>query len=278
LLFRIYNHKYHTRSIHSGVIEFTAQEGRTYIPHWMMQNVRLYEGDLVTITTVHLPPATFVKLQPQSEDFLDITDPKAVLEQTLRKYAALTRGDMIFIRYNKKEYYLQVLDLKPKNEANACSIIEADVDVDFDPPVGYKEKKEVKEPPPIVEEKLIVHKDEIDPGEHLNDNSYDSDDEEEKPTFVAFSGGGSRISGKKADASNTASALTKTVAPQEEKKPVITVKGTVVYRSTSELEEIRKKKAEEHAKAMATKKEAEKAQQDQEKQFVAFSGKGHKLR
>jgi len=83
---------------------------------------------------------------------------------------------------------------------------------------------------------------------------------------------------KKADASNTASALTKTVAPQEEKKPVITVKGTVVYRSTSELEEIRKKKAEEHAKAMATKKEAEKAQQDQEKQFVAFSGKGHKLR
>ena len=44
----------------------------------MMRNLLLDEGGLVQIASVSLPVATFAKFQPQSSDFLDITNPKAV--------------------------------------------------------------------------------------------------------------------------------------------------------------------------------------------------------
>ncbi len=44
----------------------------------MMRNLLVEEGGLVTLENVSLPIATFAKFQPQSVDFLDITNPKAV--------------------------------------------------------------------------------------------------------------------------------------------------------------------------------------------------------
>lgn len=45
----------------------------------MMRNLGLQEsGDIATISSVTLPSATFIQLQPQSVAFLDISNPKAV--------------------------------------------------------------------------------------------------------------------------------------------------------------------------------------------------------
>ena len=55
-------------------------------PPQMMQNMLLQVGDMVRFTNVSLPKGKFVKLQPVTSDFLDITNPKAVLERTLRRY------------------------------------------------------------------------------------------------------------------------------------------------------------------------------------------------
>ena len=44
----------------------------------MMRNLLLEEGDFVQIQSASLPIATYAKFQPQSVDFLDITNPKAV--------------------------------------------------------------------------------------------------------------------------------------------------------------------------------------------------------
>lgn len=44
----------------------------------MMQTLSLSEGDLIEIKNTTLPLGIFVKIQPQSPDFLDINDPKAV--------------------------------------------------------------------------------------------------------------------------------------------------------------------------------------------------------
>jgi ubiquitin fusion degradation protein 1 len=63
---------------HCGVLEFVAEEGKVYLPHWMMINIGLKEGDFVWVENVTLSLATFAKFQPQNVDFLDITDPKAV--------------------------------------------------------------------------------------------------------------------------------------------------------------------------------------------------------
>ena len=44
----------------------------------MMRNLLLDEGDLLQLESASLPVATYSKFQPQSTDFLDITNPKAV--------------------------------------------------------------------------------------------------------------------------------------------------------------------------------------------------------
>ena len=72
-----------------------------------------------------------MKLRPQSKTFLDIANPKAVLENTLRSFSALTKGETIRIIYNKKEYDIDVVDVQPRERGAIC-IVDADVNVDFD--------------------------------------------------------------------------------------------------------------------------------------------------
>lgn len=124
------------RSTHGGVQEFIAEEGTCFIPYWMMQNLLLQEGDLIRVGNTSLPKGSYVKLQPCSSDFLDIHNPRAVLENTLRNFATLTVGDCIVIDYNQRKYEIEIIECKP---SKAVSIIEADVNVDFAPPKDYKE-------------------------------------------------------------------------------------------------------------------------------------------
>lgn len=140
-----------------------------------MHNLLLEEGDLLQVESISLPVATFSKFQPQSPDFLDITNPKAVLENALRNYACLTTGDLIAIKYNQKIYELCVLETKP---GKAVSIIECDMNVDFAPPVGYLENH--------------IQKENKAPEEDEDVEMY-----AEPSGFVAFSGEGNRLDGKK---------------------------------------------------------------------------------
>lgn len=124
------------RTTHCGVLEFTAEEGTCYIPFWMMQNLLLEEGSVITVGNVSLPKASFVKFQPQSVDFLEISNPRAVLEHALRNFSCVTKGDVIQIPYNDKNYHFALKEVQPQD---AACIIETDCNVDFDAPVGYKE-------------------------------------------------------------------------------------------------------------------------------------------
>ncbi|MEW5300017.1 MAG: hypothetical protein WDW36_002980 [Sanguina aurantia] len=124
------------RSTHCGVLEFIAEEGVVYMPHWMMQNLLLQVGDRVKFKNVSLPKGSYVKLQPVTSDFLDISNPKAVLERTLRSYTCLTVGDCFVVNYNNKNYEIEVKEAKPKN---AISVVETDCQVDFEAPKDYVE-------------------------------------------------------------------------------------------------------------------------------------------
>ena len=110
MLFKLTNNKIN-RTTHCGVLEFVADEGKIYLPYWvsskdalklqhcsldnkksfpcfilidtcfvfqMMRNMLLEEGALLEVESASLPIASFAKFQPQSCDFLDITNPKAV--------------------------------------------------------------------------------------------------------------------------------------------------------------------------------------------------------
>ena len=63
----------------------------------MLQNLLCEEGDLVEVESAVLPVAKFSKFQPLSTDFLDITNPKAILENALRNFACLTTGGMLLV-------------------------------------------------------------------------------------------------------------------------------------------------------------------------------------
>lgn len=105
----------------------------------MMNTLLLEPGDLLEVKSTDLPDGKFIKLQPQSVNFLDISDPKAVLENSLRHFSALTKDDIFSFSYNDQIYEIAILEVKPMTEKGAISCVEIDIEVDFAPPVGYVE-------------------------------------------------------------------------------------------------------------------------------------------
>lgn len=197
MLFKLTNKK-KTRTSHAGVLEFVADEGKCYLPYWMMDNLLLEEGDILNIESVSLPVATFSKFQPHNTDFLDITNPKAVLENALRNFACLTKGDVIAIKYNKKVYELCVLETRP---GNAVTIIECDMNVEFEAPVGYKEHS--------------VHKPTSQPGGQATGSNEPADGGTVLEEVVeTFKGSGVRLDGKKKKESQMETPVLKKVLPR----------------------------------------------------------------
>ncbi|XP_057493519.1 uncharacterized protein LOC130779025 isoform X1 [Actinidia eriantha] len=165
------------RVSHCGVLEFIAEEGMIYMPYWMMENLLLQEGDIVRVKNVTLPKGAYVKLQPHTKDFLDISNPKAILETTLRNFSCLTTGDSIMVAYNNKKYYIDIVETKP---SNAISIIETDCEVDFAPPLDYKEPE--KPVTNVPSSKTLAEGQEAPA--------------EAEPKFNPFTGAGRRLDGK----------------------------------------------------------------------------------
>ncbi|KAK6528731.1 ubiquitin fusion degradation protein [Orbilia ellipsospora] len=142
MLFELHNGK--GKLTHCGVLEFVAEEGRIYLPQWIMQTLLLEPGDLLQVKSTDLPPGSFIKLQPQSVEFLDISDPKAVLENALRNFSALTKDDIFSFSYNDTIFEIAVLEVKPDAKNSAISVTETDIEVDFAAPVGYVEPERSK--------------------------------------------------------------------------------------------------------------------------------------
>ena len=143
MVFRIQNAATRQTS-HVGVQEFVAEEGFVHVPTHTMARLGLSHdaGQLVLFTSTSLPKATSVKLQPHTTDFLDVKYPKELLEYNFGKYTCMTVGDTITVVEGDTRYLLGVVEAKP---AHAVSTIETDCEVDFLPPLDYKEP-----PPPRV--------------------------------------------------------------------------------------------------------------------------------
>ena len=250
MLFKLTNEQM-KKMTHCGVLEFVADEGKVYLPHWMMRNLLLAEGSIVTVESASLPVATFSKFQPQSVDFLDITNPKAVLENALRGFACLTTGDVIAINYNDRIYELFVVETKPKG---AVTIIECDMRVDFAPPVGYQEptRESLKQPEVVDQE--------------MNEEESDSGGPNIKVDFEAFSGQGNRLDGNKQNANKNTSPTGSGKAPARRGIPDYGYK--IGY-----LKFIRNP-----SKSNASKAEEAAEEEAKRTSFIAFSGEGQTIK
>ena len=180
-MFKLNNPANSAATTHAGVLEFIAEEGCVHLPYWMMKTLGLNEGDPIRITGAELPKGKFVKLQPQTVHFLEVSDPKAVyvlilasqiisgaylfysLEHALRNFSALTQGDIIEISYNS--IILDFLIMETVPGGGGICVIDTDLEVDFAPPVGYKEPERPKPaPPPTMASKLKIDVNSNSPG------------------------------------------------------------------------------------------------------------------
>jgi len=215
MLFNIENVKEKTKT-HCGVLEFIADEGVCYLPYWMMQNLRLVEGDVLRVKNAQLPKGTYVKLQPQTSDFLNISNPKAVLETCLRNYTCLTVNDTFMIEYNNKRYFIDVIEAKP---ADGVCVVETDCEVDFAAPLDYvepdyskgggggggeslaKTKKEDESFMDVDENGVVdltgsTPRAKDDKTKEEAEKEEKKEEENSKNTFLAFAGNGNRLDGK----------------------------------------------------------------------------------
>eukprot|EP01050_Picozoa_sp_SAG11_P003553 SAG11_NODE_204_length_12459_cov_6.526133_2_plen_212_part_00 len=176
---------------------------------------------------------SYVKFRPQSSDFLKLANPKATLENKLRGFSALTKGDTIVLRHANKEYAIDIMEVRP---GDAVTIIETDINVDFDAPLDHADglmgaaakasqvaaQAAAKPPAPEPESRQGM--------------------EVEEGTFRAFRGQAYSLSGKSAPSSSKPGDVTTYAAapkPIEKCKggmatpPNASVKGTVVPSSFS---------------------------------------------
>lgn len=124
------------KKTYCGVLEFSAEEGMCYLPIWMMNNLFLEEGTDVMLRNVQLPKGKFVVLQPHETAFINLANPKAILENQLTNYSCLMKGDTINIHHSGKDYLIDIVDCKP---ADQICVVEADIEVDFREPHDFKE-------------------------------------------------------------------------------------------------------------------------------------------
>ena len=190
---------------HGGVLEFIAEEGRAYLPEWMLQTLQVQPGSLLKIATTDIPQGQYVNIEPQSVDFLDISDPKAVLENVLRNFSTLTVNDIIEISYNNKTYRIKILEVKPETPLKGICVIETDLITDFAPPVGYVEPdyKAMQNEQQGAKKSLDPSKQDI--GSMSKRINYQGIIQDAELGASTFSGEGNKLSGKAVSSNNTES-------------------------------------------------------------------------
>ncbi|KAF3454680.1 hypothetical protein FNV43_RR05128 [Rhamnella rubrinervis] len=250
------------RVTHCGVLEFVADEGLIYLPDWMMDHMLLQDGEIVEVKNTSLVKGTNVKLQPHTSDFLDISNPKAILETALRSYTCLTTGDTVLVSYNNKKYYINVIETKP---SSAVSIVETDCEVDFAPPLDYKEPEK---PASTLSNKALV---------------------EEEPTskkakLSPFTGSGRRLNGTTSTQSvvPASSSILKQHQPDFKNGSRIT-KSHIERQHPGKLGKLvfgshAKQPSDQIPKAALNSSSQEPTQQKEQPKFQAFTGRKYSLR
>jgi hypothetical protein len=99
-------------------------------------NVEIIE---IRLKYMKLPKCTYIKLKPKFHNFYHIEAIKRCLEENLSFHISITLNDLLMIKYRGESYPLLVTDMKPERYG---SLLNTDVEVDFDYSVEYDSKKQ----------------------------------------------------------------------------------------------------------------------------------------
>ncbi len=92
----------------------------------------------IQLRYMKLPKCTYIKLKPKFHDFYHIEAVKRCLEENLSFHTSITLNDLLLIKYRGDEFPLLVTDVKPERYG---SLLNTDVEVDFDYSEEYEQKK-----------------------------------------------------------------------------------------------------------------------------------------
>ena len=178
------------KKINVGVYEFTDIPDVCYIPYYFMMMLGIKEGDRVQIEQMVEEPqkATAITLKPQEQAFIELNDPKVILEYHMsRLYPILTLGDVIRIYYDDIVYCLSISKLEP---AGVVQTIDCDISLDFEEAYDFKSIK------PAIPERIPPHlpsNNEVYEGDsNYIVNDIQRTNVRNRP-FVAFRGKGHRL-------------------------------------------------------------------------------------
>lgn len=106
----------------------------------------LMEEELVNVFLVpSIPTASFLKIRPHQTAFINLPDPRAFLEIKFRDFVCLTQGDTITVKTDLRhnpEFKFDIVELKPVSPYKTVSIINCDLNLDFEAPLDYEEPAE----------------------------------------------------------------------------------------------------------------------------------------
>ena len=151
-----------------SVYEFSSpQPDSAYLPHWMMQNLGIEEGDKIELQSqFDVPKGNFCKLQPFKQEFMDKVSTigyKSTLEHSLRHYSVLSINQRIVVEFNHFPYECIVKELKPSNvisilgstdlEIEFEEALEADVNNSYDEKTASNENENVNDIMDVTEER-----------------------------------------------------------------------------------------------------------------------------
>lgn len=172
-----------------------------YMPNWLIDKLGVPINGTVVVRNVSLPKAAFAKLRPHKTEFIELSNPKAVLEIGLRTLSCITKNDKIKVEFNNQIYFLDVLEIKNPagQDCEAADLRETDLRTDFAPPLDYEEvmekrRKEEESNPTssssstsFVPTRVLSGK-----GGFVSDHENAN---KETPKFIPFAGG-QRLDGK----------------------------------------------------------------------------------
>lgn len=181
---------YHNGSVLSGSLAMEANPCQAH--PWLflaqlMSHLGFSEGSNIRINGASLPKGKFVKLEPQELTFLELSDPKAVLEKALSHFPSLTLNSVIEISHQSIQLMFKILEIKPDHKTG-IEIRNTDIEVDFAPPVGYvPPAPQPRAPPPTMASKLGINV----------DATHDDKSSKAAAGYDAFVGTGHSVGGKR---------------------------------------------------------------------------------
>ena len=146
------------KEIFVGVHEYNDSPGICFLPHAMIERLHLNDGEPAIIKQIKdVESGTYIKIKPYEKAFIELEDPKAILERFISEnYPILSKNEVIIIKYLDIEYHIEVVECNP---AHTIQTTNCDINVDSEKPLDMiEEESKVEEripSPPAVQNTIV---------------------------------------------------------------------------------------------------------------------------